>query len=350
MRIRSVLVSLSLALGLGASVCAQVQEFHLGPDRRWSQVESPEPGSDGYIIAEARRLLAEDRPNEAFRILSDWISEHEHENNPWLAQAHLLRGDARLAQGREFKALYDYERVLKGYWGTEAFPVAIQRELEIARAYARGKKIRILGFRISDGGEIAVELLIRIQEREPGSDVAEQAGIELADYYYRKRDLKLAHDAYDLYLRNYPRGEHRLRALQRLIQTDLARFKGPRYDSSGLLDARVRIEDFLERFPSEADRTGINEALIVRIDESLGAQLLDTAQWYLGRGDLPSARFVLERLLRNHPQTIAARRAQEIVTQRGWAISEPQPSELRPDSDVIELDAREPSSEDEEDQ
>ena len=241
----------------------------------------------------------------------------------------MLRGDAKVALNREYRALYDYERVLKQFWGSDAFPIAVQRELEIGLKYAHGRKIRVWGLRIGDAGEVAVEILIRVQERLPGSELAERAAIELADYFYRQRKMRLAHDAYDLYLENFPEGSNRMRAMQRLIQTDIARFKGPKYDSAGLIDAQIRIEDFLARFPTEADRSGINEALIVRIDESRGAQLLDTAKWYLKTGDWPSARLTLQRLVRDHPKTLAAHRANEILSKRGWSVAVNVPVEMK---------------------
>ena len=60
------------------------------------------------------------------------IDEHDDEPNEWLDEAYVLRGDSKVAMNREFKALFDYERVLKEFWGSEAFPLAIDRELAIA--------------------------------------------------------------------------------------------------------------------------------------------------------------------------------------------------------------------------
>ncbi len=318
-----------LALFIGAlctpalvpcNAVAQVREFELEGDRQWQEVDPPEEGTDEWTMAEARRLLAEDEPKKAKALLSPWIEKNERQQNEWLAQAYLLRGDALVAMGREFSALYDYERVAQDFWGSQEFALAARRELDIAKEYVRGKRIRVAGLRIAKATEIAVELLIRVQERLPGSDVAEEASIELAEHYYRERDMKLAREAYDLYLINFPQGGNRAHAQQRLIQTDIAGFKGPRYDASGLLDARVRIRDFVRAYPVLADQSGVNEALLVRIDESLAAQLLDSGRWYLRTGDWPAARLTLRRLIRDHPQSVSASEARRLMESKGWEI------------------------------
>ncbi len=302
---------------------SQPNEYRLDPSGTLEQLRSPESGTAEALIADARRLLAEDRPEQARRVLTGFIEEHERAGHEYLPEAYLLRGDALIAMDREFSALYDYEALLKRFRQSEHYVTGVSRELEIALRYAAGLKIRSLGFRWADSSDVAVELLIRTQERLPKSDLAERASIALADFYYDRRDMKLAKVSYDLYLENFPTGPNRVKAMKRRIQTDIARFKGPRYDASGLLDARVHLEDFIERYPGEAAESGLNEALLVRVDESLAAQLLDTAQWHLRTGDEPSARFTLVRLRRDHPRSVAAQRARDILESRGWLAPAP---------------------------
>lgn len=307
------------AVWAGVASASQPTELRLDESRRWQVTAEPEPGTDEWTIAEARRLLAEDRADGARRLLTPFIDQHEREGHPLLPEAYLVRGDALVAMDREFSALYDYEALLKRFRESEHFPTAVSRELEIALRYAAGLRIRAMGVRMADSGDAAVELLIRVQERMPRSDLAERAAIALADFYFRHRDMKLANITYDLYLQNYPRGPNRVHAMKRKIQTDIARFKGPRYDAAGLVNARVQIEDFQSRYPVEAAQEGLNDALLVRVDESIAAHLLDSAEYYLRIGDWPSARFTLQRVVRDHPLTVSSQRAERIIHERGWA-------------------------------
>lgn len=308
------------------SARAQQTTYELDPAQGvWIEAEAAEPGTDAWVIAEARRALAADRPAEADSKLSDWLRVHERTDNAWLAEAYMLRGDARVARGREYSALYDYEMVAKDFVESEVFIATLERELRVGRMYLNGLKRKFLWIRFEDASPIGIELLMRIQERAPGSQLAETAAIELADYFYRVRNLDLAAEMYSIFLVNYPRSEHRADAMLRQIYANVAQFKGPNYDASSLVEARALIRQFAGEFPERAERLGITDALVARLDESMASQMLSTAEWYLRRGDGVSARFTLRRLVVRHDGTVAAARGRDILAANGWDTPEPEP-------------------------
>lgn len=291
------------------------------------------------IVDEARRLFDVGDARRAKNLLDPFIEENERKSNPWIAEALLTRGMSLEALTYEYTALYDYEAIAKRFPQSDAFPKAVERELEIALAYAGGKHRRWLGMRILDATDVAVELMIRVQERMPGSALAERAAIELADYYYNRRDIELAGEAYTLYIENHPKGPNRIKAEQRRIYCDIARFKGPRYDASGLLDAQARIRDFQRRYRAESEAAGLNEGLVARLDESMAAQLMESAEWYLKRGDEASARLTLRRLARERPTTMAGGRAIDMLQDRGW-FEEPAPQAAPGDAEKVEVEGQ----------
>src|SRR5690606_33331961 len=162
-------------------------------------------------------------------------------------------------------------------------------------------KLKLAGVRILRAADVGEDLLIRVQERLPGSRAAERAGIELADYYFRQREMEMAAIAYDLFLELYPKSEYRLDAMKRLVYATIARFKGPAYDGSPLVDAEVLITRFSRLYPAEARQAGLDEALSTRLDESAANALLQTAQWYINRRETVAGRYTLQRLVREHP-------------------------------------------------
>jgi len=299
---------------------AQSQSFTLTPDGELERVDAPSPGSDAALIAEARRLLAEDRPGRALELLDPFLTANENTNNPYLAAAYLARGDARVARGDEFRALYDYEAVIRRFPASPEYVRAIDREREIAERYVRGMRRRLFGIRFLDASSIGEELLIRVQERLPGSPTAERAGIELAEFYFRRGDLKMAAEAYELFLLNYPNSPHRAKAMKGQIVSTVAKFKGPKYDTSSLLDARALIRRFEDLYPAEASAEGLNDALVMRLEESAAGELLELAAYYLRRSDGVSARLALRRLLRDYPATEAAIVALATLEKYGWTI------------------------------
>lgn len=286
----------------------------------WREQPAGDRGPDARLMDRARRLLADDKPGEARSLLTAWLDAEDRTTNPYQPEAFILRGDARLAESDEEDALRDYEKVVKNYPGSEQFVPALERELSVARLYLSGRHRKALWFRIESGKPLAEEIIIRINERLPGSRLAEDALIELADYYYQDRDLKMAAEAYDVFLSRFPKSDYRARALQRRAFSSIARFKGPRHDASGLIEARYQIEDFQREYPADAERLGMSDALIARLDDSAGEQLLTVGMWYLRRGEEASARLTLGRLLRQHPGTAAARQALKMFEERTWTL------------------------------
>jgi len=301
-----------------AQPASSESEYELNPDGSWNQTAAPEPGTDAYIMAEASRLIADDKPGKASSMLGDWLDKNKRSRNPYLAQAFYLRGEARLRNDDEYKALFDLETVIRDFSSSEYFIPAVELEYEIGKLYLGGLKRKFLGFRTDNARPTGEELLIRTQERVPGSELAERAALDLAEHYFSRRELKLAAEMYSIFRENYPKSQHFRQAMLREIECNIARFKGPRYDGAGLVDAKLLIEEYTARYPGESERSGVTEGLLAWIDESAALQVLDTAKWYMRIDDDFSAKFTLERLVNRHPVTDAARQAIDIMLDKGW--------------------------------
>lgn len=278
------------------------EEFTLGPDDAWTR-ETPEPGTPAARILQARQALALGEPERARALATAFLDRFQ--SAPGRPEMFLVRGDALVEMGDEYEALFDYEAIARQYPGSDVFVQALEREYDIAVAYANGLRRKFFGtIRILDASDDAQELLIRIQERLPGSRLAEDAGMTLADFYFKRSQMRLAADAYDLFIQNYPRSNRIQKARLRLIQSYMASYRGPRHDASGLRDARRRLQTMQRLRPAMAQRVGA-EALIVRIDESEARKLLVTAKWYLSVDDPISAEIYLRQVVERHPETVA---------------------------------------------
>ena len=314
---RSIMV-IALTAWLAAGSCAgQSKRVTLDPAQGWQQ-HAIEADQDRAELDRARELIATGKPAKAKSILTAWLEDDANAQSPYRAEAYRLRGDARTALGYEYNALYDYERVIREYPSSKEFVIAVAREVEIGDQFLHGLRKKLLGVRFEKVTSTGEELLIRAMERMPGSLLAEDAAIKLADYYFEARKLELAADMYDIFLDMYPNSPHRMHAMQRQIYSNIARFKGPNYDGSILLESRELIQRFAREYPAEAERAGLTNALVVRLEESAAAQELESARWYLRRGDGPSARFVLRRLVRDHTGTVAATTGLALLQDHGW--------------------------------
>lgn len=316
----------------GARALAQGGEYRLDEGGDWKPAASRPLTADEATMARARELLADGKAWSTRRLLRGWLNDNAKSESPLLPLAYRLRGDARTADKDEYEALRDYEVVCIDFPGTEEYVRAIERELEIAIRYVNGYRRKFLGMRIQSADDVGEELLVRVQERLPQSRLAERAGIELADYYYRNRDLALASLAYDLFVQNFPRSRFADRARVQRIYAEIGRYKGPQYDASGLADAKILIQDYAEVNPLAAQREGLSDALVSRLDESAGAHLLVRAKWYIRRGDPVSARATLRRLLVTHPRTLAASEGMGILDANTWSYAAPPKSATMPEA------------------
>ena len=285
---------------------AQQEEFVLTESDTWEQTPI-DASSQEAMVLRARQTLARKEYQRARSMASAFIEKFPL--NPLCAQMLLVRGDALLAMGDEYQSLFDYEQIARKHPGSDVFVTALEREYQIAVAYAHGLRRKFLGtIRILSGADDAQELLILIQERLPGSRLAEQAGMQLADFYFRNAKLTLAAEAYDLFIINYPQSEQIDKARQRLVESYLASYRGPKFDDSGLRDARKRLETLRATQPALAQRIG-SDALLVRIYESEARKLLVTAGWYRSIGDPVSSEQYIRRLVKRYPDSVATRDA-----------------------------------------
>ncbi len=342
-------VALVASLAGAAGALAQPKTYEL-VDGRWVLVDSqPEVQGDPNLVL-ARERLARGSDDAAVAMLDEWFEKNPDPRGGMVPEALLLRGDAHLAGGDEYRALLDYERVAREFSGTDALPIALERELKIANMYLDGLRVKLWGMiRIDSGRPLAEEIIIRINERLPGSRLAEQALLDLSDYYYRSRELRQAADAYDIFLKLFPKSDKRELAMQRRLYANIAQFKGPKYDASSLQDAQAQIEEYGAEFPAQAREKGLDDALTARLEESLAAEILETARWYLRVDDPVSARLTLNRLVRTHPRTQAAIDAQAIMQPRGWLPTPERPGTIKPrEPELIvplkDADGREPAA------
>jgi outer membrane protein assembly factor BamD (BamD/ComL family) len=297
-------------LAAATQIATAQQQFKLGDDDTWRQLESADPATPEGQLLEARRALAAGQYSRAEQLASQWIERNDR--HPLLAQAYLIRGDALMGQDEEYEALFDYEYIARVFPGSEIFTTALQRELDIARMYTGGRLRKIWGLRIFNAESEAEELFIRIQERMPGSRLAEEAGMDLADFYFTRQKMALAVDAYSLFIENYPHSEQLPKARRRLIYSYLASFKGPEFDAAGLYEARSRLKNLQSFHALEAEQIGAT-GLISRIDESNAMKMLVTAQWYVRVNNPIAAELTIRRLVKTYPKSLATTEALRLI-------------------------------------
>ncbi len=214
-------------------------EFREG---RWLEMASPPPSTMPVApdpqLDQAEQLLSQHDYETAKKILVEWVKVHTQIRTPQRDRAVFLLADVFYQADDRIKSFFYCDELMDEYPESKLFSAALQKQFDIADAYLNGYKDRFLFMRILDEGSEAVQMMWRIQQRSPGSPLAEQAMLRTADYYFNDRDYDLAEDTYNAFWHNYPNSDQVPRVKLRAAFASLAQFRGVKFDATNLIDAR----------------------------------------------------------------------------------------------------------------
>ncbi len=283
--------------------------------RNGSWVPIVPPGVD-TPDGQVAQMIEDLANNETKKLISDarkWIKANK--KHPLMPQVMLLQGDAEVARGNKYKALYSYEDILNNYPTSELFPHVLEREYNIADAFLRGYKKKFLGLRILSVEGDAIELLDRIQDRQRGSPMAERAGLRVADYYYTNGQFRESTDAYNDFIRRYPYSQYVRKAEMRRAESSLANFRGILFDFTPLYDGRERLAALQEAYPQTSESLQIR-AIDDRIYQLEGKKELEIARYYWRAGKKHASGYYYKRVIANWPDTLSADAARKELALR----------------------------------
>jgi outer membrane assembly lipoprotein YfiO len=292
---------------------AEPKAWQLGDSGRWTQSPTTTK-SDGPVVNpfldRAQQLFNSRDYQFVHDILLDWLLKNP--KAPDRPRALLLMAQTYFELGDRLECFYQGDELIDNYPDSKLFFPTLELQYRVADAYLSGYKNKFLGLRIVPMDDTAIEMLFRIQERAPGSPLAEKALARSADFYYRTSQFDLAADAYGAFVRIYPRSNEVARARLRQAYSNFAQFRGPRYDGTPLLDARTQFLGIQARDPELAREEGVQQ-FIDRIDEQLAAKLVVNAQYYERVGEPKAAVFVYRSLVQRYPASREAVAARKIL-------------------------------------
>jgi outer membrane protein assembly factor BamD (BamD/ComL family) len=283
--------------------------------RNGSWVPLVQPG-EGTPDAQVAQMIQDLKANETKKVISDakqW--EKVNKLHPLMPQVLVLQGDAEVARGNKYRALYSYEGMLLNYPSSDLYVHVLQREYNIADAFLNGYKRKFLGLRILPVTEDALTLLDRIQDRQRGSAIAEQAGIRLVDYYYHAGKFQEAVDACADFLKRYPYSQYVRKAEIRRAEASLGNFHGVLFDFTPLYDARERLAAISDEYPQTAEQVQV-PAIDDRIYQLEGRKDLEIARYYWRAGKKHAAAYYYKRVMATWPDTAAAQSARAELQSR----------------------------------
>jgi outer membrane assembly lipoprotein YfiO len=319
-------IILSAILAISASALAAPEQAWVLDNGRWVETNnsaSTQPVSDPTLDA-AEDLLTRHQASPARGILIRWIKTNAGDRR--MDRAIYLLADAYFQRGDRLTSFYQYDELLDKYPDSQFFYRSLERQYAIADAFLRGYRRKLFGMRIIGAESEAIEMLFRIQQRSPGSPIAEKSLLRTADYYFSNREYDLAGDAYASYIRQYPRSNVVPQVRLQEAFCSLAKFRGLNYDGTPLVDARAQLEDIMDNYPDLGTQENL-PTVIARIDTSFARKILITAHYYEHVHDQRGAVYNYRFLIQTYPNSPEARDAQQKLQHMPqWALAMPQPA------------------------
>lgn len=275
--------------------------WDFGGRGQWSEVPQPTTRSiSNPTLDKVEHLLAETKTSEALDTILVWIKAKENHQAPDRDRGLYLLAQTYYQDDSRVTAFYHCDELLDFYPESRFFYPALELQYRIADEFLKGHKRKLLGIPMFKADQEAIDMLFRIQERSPGSPLAERALLRSADYYFSTSDWELAADAYGAYARSYPRSPEIGRVRLQRALASFAQFRGIRHDASPLLDARAQFEEVKTRYPELAQQSNVQK-FIDTIDTTLARKMLVVADFYRRTHKPKAAAFTLLTLIASYP-------------------------------------------------
>ncbi|MFW6066367.1 MAG: outer membrane protein assembly factor BamD [Planctomycetota bacterium] len=272
----------------------------------WTSPAKTGEDSPAGQIALIRVHLDEGDYRDAVKVAERFLEKYP--DNEACEEAMMLAGQAEMDRGRYMNAYDWFDRQIARSPSGPLAGRALHRQYEIADAFLEGKKRRVLGFIPVSARSEGLSILDRIVSQAPGSELAEKALLRMGDYHEAREEYDEAIDAYDRYVEMFPRGESAAYAMLQAARSRYAMYRGPSFDDTPLLEARLRFRHFAERFGQAAEENNVSD-ILRRIDEQRAEKDFHAARFYERTGRDDAADFYYRRIVRNYGRTEYANRA-----------------------------------------
>lgn len=333
---RKLLTSLTISAAITGSVFAAEPSTTTAPatqpwvgelrsGKYWEAVKAPATQQiiNDETLDHVEQLISSGQYLAAKRQAVQWVKTHK--NSTIRDRGLFLLAQANYHYGDRIESFYEFDELLDLYPDSTLFNATLQRQYEIADAYLGGYKRRFLGVPMFGAEDEAVEMLYRIQQRSPGSPLAEKALLRTGDYYYKTSDFDLAADVYAAFVKNYSRSPEVPRVRLRQAFSYYAQFRGLKFDATPIIDAREQLAGILAVYPKLAEEENL-APVIERIDETFARKIYQTGDFYRRTDEPKAAVYTWRYLIQAYPNSNEAALAKrELAKFPKSVLSDPMP-------------------------
>jgi TolA-binding protein len=286
----------------------------------------PNPEADAEFQA-ALKLFQQGKLAEAEKQFAKIAKKRK--GTTWGENSQYYLAECQFQRKKYVDAHESFERLHADYSGTTDYLEKLtKREYEIAHIWfaqtdpKTPPEQRIPWYGRFDGTRpiidtegSALKALEHVRQNAPDGPLADDAGIEIADYYMNHNDFESAALYYDQFIANYRKSPYLQRAQLAAIEARMKGYLGPEYDASGLEKARDLVRQTMRTFPERQASFDKLYQTLDHINEAEAEKTFRDGMYYKRIGKVPSAEFYLGKIPQRWPNSPWAVKAKTELAQ-----------------------------------
>jgi len=286
----------------------------LGSDG-WRPITKPpkDPKADAEVQA-ALKLFQQGKFAEAEKEYAKIAKNRK--GSPWGETAQYYLAETQYQRGKYVDAHDNFEKLHATYPATDYLDKLVSREYAIAQLWTlqddpKAPKDKLLpwyghfdgSMPLIDTQGYALKALEHVRHNDPTGPLADDAALQIAEYYMNHHDYESAALYYDQFITEYNKSPYLQKVQHAAIDARLKAYLGPEYDSSGLEKARQLVQKTMKTFPEQqASYEGLYHTLDV-INNADAEKIFLTGTYYKRVGKVASAEFYLGKIPQRWPNS-----------------------------------------------
>ena len=225
------------------------------------------------------------------------------------AEGQYFLGRIEEERGNLYEAYEAYQHVIDKYPFSERIQEINEREFKIAEDFMSGVKRKALGVPLPVDNP-AIEIYGKIVENSTYGPLAPKAQYKLGLLLKSLARFGEAEDAFDKVIKNYPESEWAVAAKFQLASCRAESSQGPEYDQGTTKEAKQQFEEFLRDHP-DAVLSKQAEENVLKLQEKEAEGAYGIAVFYEKQKAWDAARIYYNELVTNYPGSKWAAKAVE---------------------------------------
>ncbi len=277
-------------------------------------------------ILDAARDAFDRRDYDRAVHLANFVGEN-FPDSPEVEEALYIVGEGSFLDKEYWEAFQAFKEILMRFRTSQYIDHIAMRYYEIGEAYLN-REPGFFGHLFtarSRGVKVMNDLVIRFRQ----IDVADDARMAVADYYFGEKKYQDAALYYERLIKEYPRSEWVEKAVYRYGVCNLSSSKGPSYDREILLKAHEAFTAYGMRYPHGHFIGDVKERENTVLD-LLARKEMEIAKFYLNQNRDYGARIHLANIVLLFPETAPALEAETLLMSNHWDASIHSMNTLKP--------------------